>query len=405
MRLGIVVTSARAIVGSGALAPLHRKGHGISSEYYFRSGDVDEFLDKLAGGAELVDQASSGLISIAGIRRSYGMTIAHCVRLVVSGTLAVRERSRELVGLQGLFVDEREAKAAAVSDGGEVVSLDAACRVLRVSRSSLSLAIESGLIPETEPDAKAVLRKHVAMFAQKYIMISEIRETTGGNFSTLKAKIERSGFKPDPDLQACGRCGYLRAEFEPFLDKLKRGEASLSAPPAPKYALISEARKILSEAEYPIETNVMCSMLRERCVQFSSRVYVHCTMIDQKDEFVLLLGAGWWLRERAFMGRSFPSNDAKASYHDIICDEIVAIVKTAAEPLTASEILDRLAVRRIRVPSPASIQYVQRAMQARSEIVSFRKNGYWDASKPWFALGYDPRAREEKPKATRLRIG
>jgi hypothetical protein len=62
------------------------------------------------------------------------------------------------------------------------------------------------------------------------MMLDEIKERLRGYFPTLKDQIERAGFKPDRMLAKCLNSGYLRAEVEPFLDKLKAGAVSTREP-------------------------------------------------------------------------------------------------------------------------------------------------------------------------------
>ncbi|MDA9414051.1 hypothetical protein XH81_04105 [Bradyrhizobium sp. CCBAU 25360] len=255
----------------------------------------------------------------------------------------------------------------------------------------------------TSPDAgfhsvaaqPASERSHAASAAGTTISRAASADTAG-YFPTLKDQIERAGFKPDRKLQKCLNSGYLRAEVEPFLEKLRQGEVSLEMPPPARDAVIEEARRILAEAERPIETKQMLSMLRKkvRLGPSDQDQFFYATMNEERQEFVHLVGAGWWLRRRAFMGRTFPADRETPSYHDMVDDEIIAIVRQAKCPMMPDDIVAGLAKRRIAIASSDPIVYLRRMAIRRPEVVRFHGKGYWDSARPWQPAGYVPTAKK-----------
>lgn len=165
-------------------------------------------------------------------------------------------------------------------------------------------------------------------------MAAEIRERSGVRYlSNLISRIERCGFKPDLDLEKCRARGYLRGEIEPFLAKLKKGEVSLDVP-RPQNGVALETMRILRTAQRPVETKEIVGKIRRKMTLGpSDRLHFFFrTMHKEKRTFVYLVGAGWWLRDRSFMGRAFPLGPKPPSYQDMVGEEMVAILRKAKRP-------------------------------------------------------------------------
>jgi hypothetical protein len=118
-------------------------------------------------------------------------------------------------------------------------------------------------------------------------------------------------------------------------------------------------------------------------------------MNEEKQEFVYLVGAGWWLRRRSFIGRTFPADRETPSYHDIVDDEIVAMVGKSKQPLMPEEIVAGLGKKGIAIASSDQIAYLRRMAIRRPEVVRFHGKGYWDAARPWAQLNYKPAASKK----------
>jgi TniQ len=407
-RLGIGRRPLREMMENGSLVPA-LEGGGKRHAYVFRPMDVDGLLRKLAGTAPVVSKPSPTLLAISRLGKNRSVTIAHGVRLVLDGKVLVRERmqGRDL-GLNALFIADNEALAAVdpthhkmrqaatekLMEAGELVPFSAAAKIMRLNARGLRRAIEIGLFSGVEKGASALPPKHVDAFARKFIMMGEIKARVGGYFPTLKDQIERAGFKPDKQLTKCLNSGYLRAEVEPFLKKLKQGAVSLDMPPPARNAVIQETRRILENADHPIETKEVLSMLRKKEVRLGPSdkdQFFYATMNEEKNEFVYLVGAGWWLRQRAFMGHIFPADRETPSYHNLVDEEIVAIVRQAKCPMMPDDIVASLAKRRIAIASSDPVVYLRRMAIRRPEIVRFHGKGYWDSSRAWAPARYFPK--------------
>ncbi|MEY9524057.1 hypothetical protein ABIF70_005198 [Bradyrhizobium japonicum] len=394
-RLGVHRRPLLEIMENRSLVPA-LEGGGQRHVYVFRPGDVDALLEKLGGSARVVDAASNDLLEISRLGRGRAATIGRCVRLILDGKLRVRERLKGAVGLRALLIDHDELTAAVKPTGSELVLFAAAARLMRLNGRGLSRAIDMGMFPGVKKGAKALPAKHVQAFAKKFIMMGEIRELLGGYFPTLKDQIERAGFKPDKKLVRCLNSGYLRAEVEPFLQKLKAGDVSLEMPPPVRQAVIDEARRILEKAERPIESKEFLAMLRKnvRMGPSDQDQFFYATMNEEKQEFMYLVGAGWWLRRRPFMGRTFPVDRKTPSYHDMVDDEIVGLVRKATAPMMPDDIVVGLAKKDIAIAAADPIVYLRRMAIRRPEIIRFWGKGYWDARRPWPPASYMPAANK-----------
>lgn len=393
-RLGIGLRPMREIMGNGSLVPAVNGG-GQRHVFVFRPSNVDALLERLAGGALVVAKASTGLLPISRLGRGRATTIGGCVRLILDGKLQARERLKGAIGLRGLFINETELEAAVKPSAGDMVPFAAAARLMRLNSRGLSRAIAIGMFAGLERGAKALPAKQVETFARKFIMMGEIRERVGGYFPTLKDQIERAGFKPDKKLAQCLNSGYLRAEVEPFLDRLKAGEVSLEMPPPARQAVIDETRSILDKAERPIESRELLALLRRkiRIGPSDQSAFFYTTMNEEKQDFVYIVGAGWWLRQRPFLGRTFPV-ERQASYHDIVDDEVVALIRKANQPMMPDDIIAALAKKDVAIAAADPTVYLRRMAIRRPEVVRFHGKGYWDASRAWTSAGYmPPRAR------------
>ncbi|GKQ53555.1 TniQ family protein [Bradyrhizobium sp. Ce-3] len=393
-RLGIGLRPMREIMGNGSLVPAVNGG-GQRHVFVFRPADVDALLDGLAGGAPVVVKASTSLLPISSLGRGRVATIGGCVRLILDGKLQVRERLKGGNGLRGLLIDESELEVAVKPSTNEMIPFAAAARLMRLNSRGLSRAITIGMFAGLEKGAKALPAKQVEAFARKFIMMGEIRERVGGFFPTLKDQIERAGFKPDKKLAQCLNSGYLRAEVEPFLDRLKAGEVSLEMPPPARQAVIDETRRILDKAKRPIESKEILTLLRKkiRIGPSDQDAFFYTTMNEEKQDFVYIVGAGWWLRQRSFMGRVF-SIERQASYHDIVDDEVVAMIRKANQPMTPDDIIAGLTKKGAVIAAADPVVYLRRMAIRRPEVVRFHGKGYWDAGRPWTPAGYvAPRAR------------
>jgi hypothetical protein len=391
-RLGIGWRPLREMMENGSLVPV-LNGGGQRHVFVFRPGDVDQLLERLTDNAAGVQKASSALLAVSRLGGSRAATIGRCVRLVLEGKLRVRERLDGAIGLQALLINEKELEAAVKPESGEMVPFAAAARRMRLNARGLSRAVTLGMFPGVKKGAKALAAKHAEDFAQKFIMMAEIKERIGGYFPTLKDQIERAGFKPDKMLAKCLNSGYRRAEIEPFLEKLRKGEASMEMPPPARDVVIAQTRRILEKAERPIETKEMLSMLRKEKVRLGpsdTDQFFYATMNEEKQEFVYLVGGGWWLRKRAFMRRTFPAGGEMPTYHDMVDDEIVAMVRKAKCPMMSDEIVAALARKGIVIAAADPAVYLRRMAIRRPEIVRFHGKGYWDAARQWAPLGYKP---------------
>jgi len=394
-RLGVARRPVLEMMENGSLVPA-LVGGGQRHAFVFRHTDIDALLRRLADDAPVVLRPSDGLLALSHLGRSRAATIGRSVRVVLDGKLRVRERLKGAVGLQGLFIDEGDLEAAITPAAGEMVPFAAAARRMRLNSRGLSRAIALGMFPSVEKGAKALPAKHVEAFANKFIMMGEVRERVGGYFPTLKDQLERAGFRPDKKLAQCLNSGYLRAEVEPFLEKLRQGEASLKMPAPARNVVIEETRRILDGVERPVETKEMLSILRKKKVQLGPSdkdQFFYATMNEERHEFVYLTGAGWWLRRRQFMGRTFPADRETPSYHDMVDDEIVAMVGKANRPLMPDEIVADLARKGTPIAAADPVAYLRRMAIKRPQIVRFHGKGYWDAAKPWASEGFIPSKR------------
>jgi hypothetical protein len=168
-------------------------------------------------------------------------------------------------------------------------------------------------------------------------------------------------------------------------------------PPPARQAVIDETRRLLEKATWPIESKEILAMLRKkvRLGPSDQDQFFYATMNEEKQNFVYLIGAGWWLRRRPFMGRTFSVDRKAPTYHDMVDDEIVAMVRKANRPMMPDDIVADLARKDIAIAAADPVQYLRPMAIRRSEIVRFHGKGYWDARRAWAPAGYATARKNE----------
>jgi TniQ len=406
-KLGVGRRVILEIIENQSLLPALERGKH-RNVYVFRPDDIDDLLEKLEGSARLVTNPSQALLPISRLGRGRATTIGSCVRMILDGRLQVREKLKGAIGLQGLFIDHDELMVAVMSADAKMVPLGAAARMMRLNSRGLSQAISLGIFPSVKKGARELPAKQVEAFAERFIMLGEIKERVGGYFNTLKDQIERAGFRPDKRLAKCLSSGYLRSEIEPFLNKLEGGEVTLEMAPSAKYSVIEETRRILAQAERPIPSRDILRPLRARTQMGPSNQdhFFYGTMWEQRQEFVHIEGAGWWPRARPYLGRTFPLDGPTPSQTEIVHQIVIQLLGVTDRPLSQQEILAHLKAQSICMPRADGECFVRRLFVRHADrIVKLTGLGYWDRRRPYPLALYDPATWSGKSQTTAQRTG
>jgi hypothetical protein len=341
-----------------------------------------------------VDRPSPGLDQVSALGRGHAATITACVRLILDGRVKVAERLKGAPGLQGLYLDHRRLAEIAVQPYGEMeIGFDAAVRRMRLNRRGLSRAIKLGLLPGVKPDAKTIPEKVVGAFCEKYIMLSEISEHIDGWYPDVKDTMERMGFPADPQLAKCLHAGYPRKDVEAFLAKVAAGNISLAAEPSGFERLAIAARQWLKEAKLPVPTDELLGKLRkEGAVDLSKEDhFFNSAMWNNRQEFVFITGAGWWLRKRPYHGRTWPV-EADASHHDVVDDAVLGLLRAAKAPMSPEAIIAALDRKGLRIAAADAVVYLRYlALRRRDDIAKLTDLGYWERARSYPPAAYDPK--------------
>jgi hypothetical protein len=346
-----------------------------------------------------------GLVAIAGLGRGKAATIAECVRRILDGGLRVRARVDGRHGLQGLFVDESDLTEAVA---GEMLSFAAAAIRMRLSSRGLRKAIDGGFIEGVEPGATTVPAKVAGAFAERFMMLGEIRDRLGGSFPTLRDQLLAAGFAPDPNLEKCLCAGYLRSDIDPFVGQVEAGKASLGKPEGSWKALVREAERILGAAKAPLASEDLLAKLRRNMTIGPSdqNDFFYSAMWESRATFVYIEGAGWWLRVRPHLGRLFAVDGPAPNQTEIVDDIVLDMLRRADRPLSQEEIIERLDARSIRTPVADGEVFLRRFfVRHADELIKLTGLGYWDRSRPYPPALYDPKTWKGKTQTGVQRAG
>jgi len=359
---------------------------GQKNAYVFRRTDVDKLLTTLAASSPIVKRPAKGLVALSGLGRGRPASVAQGVRLILDGHLTVSQRKTKGAGLQGLFVDPKEVLEAAVrSAEGDLLSFATAANKMRINSRGLRRMIDFGLLAGVPAGATELPADVAARFSREFIMMGEIRDRIGGSMATLRPQLERAGFPPDDKLARCLLAGYPRERLEAFLAQIETGEASLEMPDPARNALIAEARRILKSARKPVETDDMIGLIRRKTNLGPSDqpAFFFTTMNEEKAQFVFIVGAGWWLRSRPFLGRVF-SVDEKPSYHDFVEESVLEMIRTAKRPLSKEDIAAALRGRGLAIAAASEEVFLRKlTAKHRAKIARLVGLGYWDRMRPY----------------------
>lgn len=403
-RLGVGFKTMVSIMDDGVLLPALRGGCQRHT-YVFRPQDVDGLLDRLSDGALKVQQQAKRLIAITRLGSGRAAKIAECVRMILDGRLKVRARASGRTGLQALFVDHDEVIRAAA--GAELTFAAAAIR-MRLNSRGLRKAIDGGLIEGVPPGATNVPATIADAFAGRFMMMGEIRDRLGGRFPELRIRLRMAGFHPDPDLEKCLCAGYPRAEIEPFLRRVEAGQVTLGKPEGSWKALVREAERLLSAAKAPLSSDDLIAKLRrEMTIGPSDQTdFFYSAMWDVRETFVHIEGAGWWLRARSYLGRTFPPGAPAPTQTEMVDGAVLAILGGADRPLSKDDIQAKLKAQSIAIPITSGEVFLRRfAVRHAGEVIKLSGLGYWNRARPHAPALYDPKTWSEKVQTAVQRAG
>lgn len=408
-RLGIGFNTMTKLLADGSLVPALRGGNRRHN-HVFRPQDIEDFLTRLGRGARREKTAPDGLIAVTGLGRGKPLTISEGVRWILEGRLKVQVRVEGTGGLDGLLIKPADMLSAfgKADKGREAASFSAAAVRMRLNARGLRTAIQAGLIAGVKPGARVVPADVANAFREKFMMLAEIRERVGGEFPDLRRGLARAGFMPDPDLATCFCAAYIRRDIEPFVRKLEAGKVSLARPEGSWKALVRATEQILSKTKLPVPSADLLAELRRRMPIGPSdqNDFFYTAMWDVRDTIVFIEGAGWWLRARPYMGRSFQPDGPVPSQADMVDDLVLRMLKEASRPLSQENILAELKTRSVRVPLQNGDVFLRRFFVRHDDkLIKLTGLGYWDRSRAYAPALYDPATWRERTQTAVQRAG
>lgn len=410
-KLGIGGKVLHQLVQERLLVPALAGGGKHRHIYIFRQDDIEALLRKLAEGGKLVAKPSAHLTAIAHFGRGRSTTVADCIRRVLDREIDVVERVPGAIGLRALYVDQQKVvEVAARSSDGKGVTLDAAARKMRLNRRGMRRAIALGLLPGVKRGATRIPDRVVSDFAEKYIMLSEVRLHLGGRFAELKKLMRRMGFGPDPQLARCLHVGFARNEVETFLAGVAAGRISLALPETKTahQVLVAAVERLLAKAAKPVPTDELLGTLRREIKLGPSdqKGFFYSAMWKERTTFLHITGAGWWLRERPYLGRTLGVEREAVTQTGIADETVLELLRATDRPIPPNEITARLKERSIEVPMVDEFEFLRRlAVRHADKIVKLTGLGYWDRSRPYPPALYDPATWSGHVQTSAQRIG
>jgi hypothetical protein len=408
-RLGVGYRVIHALMDVNALTPALKGGRAHKHIYIFRPADVAALLEAVGKNAKPVKKPSPSLISISHLGRHRASTIATCVRLILDGRLPVVEQVTGELGLKALMIDHDQLKrVGGEASDGAAIPLPAATRKMRLNARGMRKSLALGLFPGVSKDARSIPSAVVEDFARRFMMLGEILEHLPGYFPGVKDTLQRMGFSPDPDLEKCMHAAYPRQEMEAFLAKVASGAISLDPPDNARQVLIKRARDLLANSKAPIPTDDMLAALRRQIKLGPSDQdqFFFATMWEEKVEFVFIIGAGWWLRSRPYLGRTWPVDAKSPSHHDVVEEAVIGMLRRARAPMTQADIIAALDRAEIRIAAADSVVFLRKLVAKRRDVIAKLTGlGYWDRSRPYPPALYDPKTCRTGVQTAFERIG
>jgi hypothetical protein len=150
--------------------------------------------------------------------------------------------------------------------------------------------------------------------------------------------------------------------MEAFLAKVASGKVSLDPPDAARAAVIARTRDLLGKAMAPIPSDELLPALRRHIKLGPSDQdqFFFATMWEEKSEFLFIIGAGWWLRSRPYLGRTWPVDAKAPSHHDIVEQAVIEMLRQAKAPMTQAGIVAALDRADIRIAAADSIVFLRK---------------------------------------------
>jgi hypothetical protein len=146
----------------------------------------------------------------------------------------------------------------------------------------------------------------------------------------------------------------------PALDRGRQGLAGQTG--RQLKALVREVQRILAGAKAPVPSEDMLAKLRRKMTLSPSDQadFFYSAMWDSRETLVYIEGAGWWLRARPYLGRSFPLDGPAPTQMDVVDETVLGMLRAADRPLTQQDILVRLKAQSIRTPIANGEAYLRR---------------------------------------------
>jgi hypothetical protein len=202
--------------------------------------------------------------------------------------------------------------------------------------------------------------------------------------------------------------GYPRKAMEAFLAKVASGKVSLEPPDAARETMISRTRDLLTKAKAPIPSDEVLQVLRRQIKIGPSDQdqFFLATMWEEKADFVFIIGAGWWLRSRPYLGRTWPVDAKAPSHHEIVEQAVIEMLREAKVPLTQSDIVAALDRKGIPIAAADKIVFLRKLVAKHRDVIAKLTGlGYWDRSRPYPPALYDPKTCRAGVQTAFERIG
>ncbi len=212
----------RASLLDGAFpAPALQTGEKGEGWVLYRREDLDRWIERLQGGAPLVDAPPDGSVDIVEAGARAQRSSGEIVKALMNGRLSATARLRGAPPFMSIMVDVESAKnlfrSALRRD--DMMTVAEAVKVLAATHYVVVALMEGGHLPATRAPAVGsrrmridLARRDVAEFAERYISSKQAAAHVGLHSRTIRERLSREGILPAIDLPEFPASFYYRRE-------------------------------------------------------------------------------------------------------------------------------------------------------------------------------------------------
>jgi hypothetical protein len=231
--LGISSVLLARLERDGALGPAETHLRADAGQRRYSRSHIEDFIERLAGNAVLVDAAPKGLRPISDSTALIGTGgLGAVLNEIMAGRGAVKARLAGAQGLDALLIDRDEFRALRKGlDPKEIVPLKDVAKLLGVDYETASAALKMNMLDAVESAGKGTMisRKSVDAFLATYTTTPKLVGPSKAKHLRLRNLLKQMGVEPvisKADYPRCKTNLYRIAEVPVGVEGMLGEEAS-----------------------------------------------------------------------------------------------------------------------------------------------------------------------------------